>query len=234
MKLVEKSGKILWGLFFILAAVFIVAGRFFDFPEISVFSIVLSVFFIWMFVKGIAHRNFFEILFSVAFMAIIYDEQLGITDLTPWPVLGAALLASIGLSMIFKPKKRHFSVEYNSNDGASCENCGGEEIRCENNFGSSIKYIDSDNFRTAHLENNFGSLSVYFDNAVIMNGTANVYVDNNFGEIKLFIPRTWKTINNITHTFGSVDEKGRYEGTSECSIYLQGDCNFGSVEIHYI
>lgn len=232
MKLVEKGGKILWGLFFILAAVFIVAGRFFDLPELSVFDIVLSVFFIWTFIKGIAHRNFFEILFSVAFMAIIYDEQLGITDLTPWPVLGAALLASIGFSMIFKPKK-HFSVEFNG-DCKSYDSCNGAEIRCENNFGSSIKYIDSDNFCSAHLENNFGSLSVYFDNAVIMNGTANVYVDSNFGEIKLYIPKSWKTNNYITHAFGSVNEKGRYEGTSECTLNLHGESNFGSVEIHYI
>ena len=42
MKLRKNSGKILWGLFFILAAVYVVVSKLWIMPEISVFS-VLSV-----------------------------------------------------------------------------------------------------------------------------------------------------------------------------------------------
>ena len=58
-----------------------------------------------------------EILFSIAFICIIYDDWLGITALTPWTVLGAALLGSIGLSLIFKKKSGHspsISFEFDS------------------------------------------------------------------------------------------------------------------------
>lgn len=54
--------------------------------------------------NGIRNVNFWEILFSIAFICIIYDDWLGITALTPWTVLGAALLGSIGLSLIFKKR----------------------------------------------------------------------------------------------------------------------------------
>lgn len=104
MKLRKNSGKILWGLFFILAAVYVVVSKLWIMPEVSVFSILLTVFFIWLFLNGIRNVNFWEILFSVAFICIIYDDQLGITALTPWTVLGAALLGSIGLSLIFKKR----------------------------------------------------------------------------------------------------------------------------------
>ena len=236
MKLNKNVGKIFWGLFFILAAVYIVASKFCTLPDISILSIFLTIFFVSIFIKGIVHRNFWEILFPIAFLCIIFDEPLGITDLTPWTVLGAALLGSIGLSMIFKPKKG-FKVSVNKDSygtGVSSEQCSGEQIRCENNFGSQIKYINSDDFRFAHLENNFGSLNVYFDNAVIQGGIATVMVENNFGETVLYIPREWRVQNNLTRSFGSVSETGRNEGTSESTICLQGDCSFGSIEIHYV
>lgn len=104
MKLRKNSGKILWGLFFILAAVYVVVSKLWIMPEVSVFSILLTVFFIWLFLNGIRNVNFWEILFSIAFICIIYDDWLGITALTPWTVLGAALLGSIGLSLIFKKR----------------------------------------------------------------------------------------------------------------------------------
>ena len=108
MKLRKNSGKILWGLFFILAAVYVVVSKLWIMPEISVFSVLLTVFFIWLFLNGIRNVNFWEILFSIAFICIIYDDWLGITALTPWTVLGAALLGSIGLSLIFKKKSGPF------------------------------------------------------------------------------------------------------------------------------
>lgn len=240
MRVTKNGGKILWGLFFILAGCYLIAGKIWDLPDISAIGVVITVFCIWVFVKGILRLNFYEILFPIAVVCIVYDDLLGITELTPWPVLGAALLGSIGLSMIFKSnKKSHFCVcgdgkdPYNGNF-SDVEQCSGERVRCENNFGSQIKYINSENFCSATLENNFGSLNVYFDNAIIQGGQASVSVENNFGETVLYIPKQWKVENNISRAFGSVSEVGRYEGSSESVLYLQGECNFGSVEIHYV
>lgn len=232
----RKNGKIFWGLFFILAAIYLVVSRIYTLPEVSVFGILLTVFFIWMFINGIRKLDFYEILFSVAFICCIYSKPLGIEELTPWPVLGAALLGSIGLSMIFRKKN---TWTWNSGDAksfnaSSNEQCNGEHVSCENNFGSSIKYINSDNFCNAELENNFGSLTVYFDNAVIQGETAFVKMENNFGETVLYIPRVWKINNNLDRTFGSVVEEGRWEGTSSHTLYLQGETNFGSIKIIYI
>ena len=105
-----KSSKVFWGIFFILAAVYVVISKFGILPDIGVFSIILTVFFLWLFVEGIRNVNFWEILFSIAFICIIYDKPLGITALTPWTVLGAAFLGSIGLSLIFGGKKRKWKT----------------------------------------------------------------------------------------------------------------------------
>lgn len=82
------------------------------------------------------------------------------------------------------------------------EQCSGEHIRCENNFGSAIRYINSEHFCDAQLENNFGSMSVYFDNAIIAGEAASVEVENNFGETNLYIPKEWKVQNELKRSFG--------------------------------
>ena len=111
-----KSSKIFWGIFFILAAIYVVISKFGILPDVGVFSIILTVFLIWMLLEGIRNVNFYGILFSIAGFCIVYDDQLGITELTPWTVLGAALLGSIGLSMILvdseeKKASRSFGVK---------------------------------------------------------------------------------------------------------------------------
>ena len=237
MKVRKNSGKILWGLFFILAAVYVVVSKLWILPQISIWSILLTIFCIWLFLQGIRHINFWEILFSIAFVCIIYAKPLGITAITPWTVLGAALLGSIGLSMIFKKNRHGFSVSFNHDreeeeDGT--ENCDGEKIRIDNSFGSAIKYVNSDHFSRADVENSFGELTVYFDNAIIESGKAKIEVDCSFGETNLYIPKEWKTENQIGQSFGSVQTHGSCEGTSINELKLKGDVSFGEINIYYI
>lgn len=239
MRFSKNGGKIFWGLLLILAAAYLVASKLWVLPSISIFTILLTFVLVTVLIRGIKRVNFWEILFSVAFLCILYDEPLGITELTPWTVLGAALLGSIGLSLIIKPKKEgHFFFEFNSNSDnqgkLSSEQCSGENIRFENNFGEGIKYINSDNFCSGAFENGFGTLTVYFDSAMIQAQTAAVHIDNSFGEMKLFIPKEWKVVNNLEHSFGNVKEYGRSEGTAGSTLFLDGETSFGNVEIHYI
>lgn len=238
MRISRNGGKIFWGLLFVLAAVYMVVSKFWMLPEISIFTIVLTVFLVSVLIKGVRHVNFWEILFPLAFLCILYDDMLGITDLTPWTVLGAALLGSIGLSMIFRPNHNVHIEMFHDNEDANgnitSEQYTGEKIHFENNFGSSIKYINSDNFISGNFENNFGSMSIYFDNAVIQIPAATIYVDNNFGETKLFIPKEWRVDNRLNHSFGNVQIKGVCEGSSANMLIITGDANFGEIEIHYI
>lgn len=250
MRVSRDNKKVLWGLFFILIAAYMIISRIWILPKISVFTIVVTVFLGGVLIKGLRRVNFWQILFPIAFLCILYDEPLGITNLTPWTVLGAALFGSIGLSMIFKThvkprlefeydsdKSPSFELEYDSNaysGGTGSRQDTGETVHFENNFGESIKYICSDNFVRGHFENNFGSMSVYFDNAVIREGMATAEVESNFGEMKLYIPREWKVMNDLEHNIGSVEEIGRCEGTADCKLLLTGEANFGNIVVHYI
>lgn len=232
-----KGKKIFWGVFFILAAVYVVVSKLGMLPDIGTFKILLSAFLIALAIDGIRYLRFFELLFPLAFIGILYDEALGITALTPWTLLWAAFFGSIGLSLLFRGKKKKSGVSFEiSGDGAgsSTEQCSGERIRCENNFGSAIRYINSDNFISASLENNFGNMSVYFDNAIVQGGSASVNVENNFGETNLYIPKEWKVNNNVSRSFGGVNEKGKNTGTSNTVVFINGQTDFGVINLIYI
>lgn len=233
-----KSSKIFWGIFFILAAVYVVISKFGILPDVGVFSIIITVFLLWVFVEGIRHVNFYEMLLSIACICIVYDEPLGITELTPWPVLGAAMLGSIGLSLLFSGRKKYGKGVYaGGGSGAgvsSSEQCTGQNIRCENSFGSAIRYINSDNFRNAQVENNFGSLSVYFDNAIVQDNSAVINIENNFGETNIYIPKEWKIQNNLERSFGSINEHGNSIGTSSTVLFINGSANFGVINLYFI
>ncbi len=156
MNISKKSGKIFWGIFFLLAAVYVIVSQLGILPKVSVFTVIFTVFCIWLLVNGIRNISFWQILFSIAIVCILYAEPLGITALTPWPVLGAAALGSIGLSMIFPKKKKRIWKHANINvGGSSTGEYNGERVECENSFGESIKYINSENFCYANLDNSF-------------------------------------------------------------------------------
>lgn len=232
-----KRGKeIFWGLLLILGAVFIIVNKMGYFQNIGVFTVIFTVFLAGILIENVLQRSFGGILFSLAFLGILYDKQLGIESLTPMPILLVALLGTIGLNMIFK-KERHIKIERGHWEDAKeiVDVEEEEQIQCAVSFSSTTKYINSPHFRHAYLKSAFGSLSAYFDNAVIEGEKAVAEVDISFGNMELYIPRDWKVILDVDTSFGGVEEKGRYNSAEEGNtLLICGRVSFGELEIHYI
>lgn len=240
----ERRKNVFWGIFLLAAAAFIILGGLGYFGEVSGWTIIFAVLLLTWFVESLIKLRWGGMMFSLAFGAILFDEVLGIEDITPWPVLFAALLGSIGLNMIFKkkPVKRSF-VDFDIESNGKIRNSGSlsdvqieedEMFRCQISFGSSVKYVNSKSLKLVDLENAFGSLMVYFDNAQIGDGKAVAKVDNAFGKMTLFIPKEWDTKVEVTKSFGNVTEIGRPTGESGNVFVIRGESSFGQLEIQYI
>lgn len=233
-----KNGKkIFWGFLFLLAAVAVIASGLGYFEGFSFWTILFTIVLIGLLVEGICHRSFGSILFALAFLAILYDKQLGLEDITPWPVLGAALLGTIGLGILFP----NVSVKHYMKHGkrVSCQNSAGENLDTDNvhlevSFGESVKYLTSKELSLAHLECSFGSMNVYFDNAQLLDGEAEVHAECSFGNMVLYVPADWKVVVNVSTAFGGVDEHGRCNQAGNNTLYIRGEVSFGALEIHYI
>lgn len=238
-----KKENIFWGLFFILGGIFLIVSRLNLLGDFSFLTLFFTILLIAWLARSLRYMEFGGILFSIAFLCILYDDFLHIEQLTPWPVLGAAAFGSIGLSIIFKDKIHH-NIGGNSSSSAyvkrpeNGERKEGEEVTdnqftFSTTFSSSAKYVRSDDFSQAKIYCSFGDMKVYFDDAMIQNGEANIYLDVKFGGVELYLPKTWNVINHASATFGAVDEKNRSATNGTPTIILNGDVAFGGVTIFY-
>lgn len=234
--------KLFWGLLFILGGISLLMDRMGYLPafhQISVFGILLTMFFIWMFLQGLQHGNFFAMIFALAFIAIQYDKLLHITPITPGTLLSAALLLSIGLTIIFPNTKNifpHFHKKGKFVDSGRkvFNEADGEVIHFENTFGSSTKYINTEALVNVSLENSFGEMKVYFDNAIIKTGTAIINIEVSFGSTTIYIPRTWHIENHVSTSIGNVSEKGECISPGCPTLKIYGEVSFGNITIEYI
>lgn len=232
-----KNGKkIFWGILFLLAAVAVIAGGLGYFEGFSFWKVLFTIGLIGVLVEGVCYRSFGNILFSLAFIAILYDQQLGIEAITPWPILGAALLGTIGLHILFPniQKSKYIGKHKSSCRNTEDDNLDSDNVHFEVNFGEAVKYLTSKELSMAHLECSFGSLNVYFDNALLLNGEADIHAECSFGNLVLYVPSEWKVVVKASTVCGGVEEHGccNPEGTN--TLYIRGEVSFGAMEIYYI
>lgn len=231
-----KKENIFWGVLFILAGIFLIISKLGYFPDVNVFSLLLTVFLVVVIGKSLRHFNFAGVLFPIAFICIIYDKQLGLTAITPWTVLIAALLGSIGLYMIFHKHIKWINHKHNHEE-YKFEKIDIEDeshVGFKNSFSASIKYINTDKFEQADFNCSFGAMKVYFDNAIMSNENAIVRINASFSGIELYIPKAWNVDVKTNVFLGSVDEKNSNNQTTTNNLTLVGDVSFSGIEIIYI
>lgn len=237
-----KKSNIFWGSIFVLSAVLILLSTAGILGDFGTFSICCGVILGAILIKSIVSLSIGGVCFSLAFLVILFDGVLGLTKLTPWPVLMIATLLTIGLNLIFgdslrKIRKRNGANAYTAEGHYDqiIDDVDQDSINFSIKFGSVAKYINCDNFTRGDFSSAFGELSVYFDNAVIQGASASVNVDVSFGDLKLYIPKTWRVENNVHSSFAGVDEHGRTQWQETPKVlYLNGNVAFGAVEIYYI
>ncbi len=209
------------------------------FAEVSVFGIIIAVIMVIAIVQNIIDLSWGGIFVPLAVIAIIFDKPLGIEAITPWIVLIAAFLLTIAFNMIF-PNKRH-GWKKNQSDWAkgkftetSSEDENGQYIMHSTKFGSSTKYVRSNQLAQADLSSQFGQLSVFFDQAQVPTGNVTINVSASFGEMDLYIPKTWNVHNKVSATFGDCDDKCSQfceitENQIQCVI--NGSVSFGELKL---
>lgn len=242
-----RKRKLLWGLAFLLAAALLVAG---NFTELPVSDILIMLAMMIFFIEGIIRRNFALVLFPLAVVLIVNSERLGMSQISPWSILAAALLGSIGLGVLFPHRHKHwtnrksFFGNYSGTGRRDSAQSGkqeetvqdgsGREVYLRNAFGDTAKYFTGEMPEHAYLENQFGSMSVYFDNVVMKEHTASVHVKSYYGKMVLYIPAVWKVIIRGDVAFGAIREQGQCNPDGVDILELKAEAPFGDIEIRYI
>lgn len=231
-----KSKNVFWGLFFILGAAFIIFSQTGAFADISAVSIFFAVLLAAVSLYGLVHLEFVMVLFPIAIILIMFDKELHITNLTPWPVLATALLGSIGLSLIFhRHNSKHIHDHKCFDQEVVINDPDGSEVSCYAHMGSTVKYINTKEFEKGIVDCSFGAATVYFDNAQIKGSSAVLQVNISFAGVELYIPKSWQIEQNIDVFLGGVDEKGRKDQVNEGpTLRLIGHMKFSGLTIYYV
>ena len=224
-----KKENVFWGILLILASLGLVLNKLGFFVGINAFSIMVTIFLVGVIIKSIKSIEFGGILFPIAFICILYDDQLGITAITPWTVLIAAALGTAGLHMIFH-KSHHERHRKLLTDG----NVINGKADIDSSFGSTIKYIKSEEFEFTSVDLSFASAKIYFDNTPLKNGKGEIYLDLSFSGVELYVPRRWTVVDKTENSFSGVKENNLGEKTEENVLTLVGELSFSGVTINYI
>ena len=249
MKKKSSIKYVLFGLFFIIVGASIIckaAGVIPELNDIAMLRILLALMVVPVFVEGIVHVIFSCIYFPVAIWLIIFDKQLGIEALTPWPVLGAALFLSLGCSLLVPRNVKWIKKQWNGSDPLMDRYEGGEnwtdenmadgmsDLKMNTRFAGSSKYINSEDFRNCEISCSFGGTKVYFDKAVIQGNSATIKLNAEFSGVELYIPKEWTVKNLLRCKMGGVEEKGeRTAAKSGKFVVLTGDTSFSGVTVIY-
>ncbi|MGN0594632.1 MAG: LiaF transmembrane domain-containing protein [Hominimerdicola sp.] len=237
----KRKNNLIWGIFFVLSALIVLLGKLGLFAEVSVLSLVATCLLIPVIILSIKNVYFSGIFFPIAFIAIMFSKPLGIENITPVPVLVAALFLSIGMYLIFPKKSVWGSVIYNSDSikGGDVENfnsddINGEEISAGGSFTGSTKYVNSQNLKAVNVNCRFSGMKIYFDNAQMAGNFAFVNIDAEFSGIELYVPKSWAVCNDSVCTLGAVTEKGARFSNASKTLVLRGKSSFSGITIYYV
>ncbi|MBD5467756.1 MAG: hypothetical protein HDR21_06350 [Lachnospiraceae bacterium] len=220
-----RYAKLFWGLLLILMGIFLVISKMGLVTGISVWSVFFTIIFAAMLIRGLIKRNFFSIFFPIAFLCIIYDDQLGITALTPWTVLLAALLLSIGMEMLFN-NSRNCYVKFFHNDDIDRTSRDNSDKGVH--VGINLE-IDDDNEKeesdeeASHTGWGAEESSTYGEK---------VFQSNNFSNISKYInPETFEK-GVFTNSFGSMNVFFENVPTQKKEGYVNVSNSFGEINIY--
>ncbi len=254
----STTKRVLWGIILLLtvAAIIVSALGLWEFPQMSVGSIIWTVLSLLILIEGISSRSFVEICMPLAILAIVWKQYIGLANVNNWLLVLCGLLLSIGLKFVFPSFKKKVNINVNGQEidgdkwnhfSNNCNNDGsntnfkdatfestGDNDCAEVNFGSQTKYYKSQTFESACIEANFASIKAYFTDAKMLNDSAHVSVECNFGSAELFIPKEWKVQVKGDGAFSGVNERGEVEWDGIHTLYLSTEVNFGGLTIHHV
>lgn len=227
-----KKKNIFWGVFFLLGAVLLIVSQLGLLSGINLWTALFSILLAAVLIQSILHRSCGGVLFSLAFGCIIYAKPLGLEAITPWPVLCAAALGTIGCRFLFGRKRDYRPNHHEGHFSDIQDQISGDTVELETSFGSSIKYVHSERFQRARIHCSFGAMKVYFDNAFIQDGTAVIELDVSFSGVELYIPKDWELICDASVSLGAVETPSQTGGGPR--VTLAGSVSFSGVEVFYL
>ena len=237
----KSMSTLLWGIFLLLAASFVVFNSIDGgFVDIGFGSILIAFLAFSFLLLNVTRLNFAPVPFSLAVLYIVFQSPLRWPEISTWMLLLAALFASMGLYILLpKGGKGYFWNRVYGQDGMCAAKNGSDDSDTpivNANLSGISRYIHSDNLKTVRLNCNLGALEIYFGGATLSPDGAEVICDCKMGAIEMYVPKHWRVADNVACTMGAVEIGKRYGDPPEDAplLKLSGTVVMGALEVKFV
>ncbi|MDH6367121.1 MULTISPECIES: hypothetical protein [unclassified Breznakia] len=235
----NKKTNWLWGIVFIAVGVMIVLVPMLGL-SINLMHMIWTVLLLLCVVSNIKYRNWFLIVMPLCLAVWINRSYLQIEDvLSFFPLMGAGVFVSIGLSIIFKDHSyRYNHIRYHRSgkhaDYTKQSSHDESVINIDTALSGSAQYIHSQNLRLITAEVSLGSLQLYLQQAKLDPEGATIKLDVSLATLTLYIPKEWNTQVDVSSSLGGVDEGFHERDYNLPKLLITGEVSLGNLEIIYI
>ncbi|GLB46374.1 hypothetical protein WR164_03530 [Philodulcilactobacillus myokoensis] len=250
-----------WGVVLILAAVLLILSKLNMFSvHLGLIQAIFTLIFLAVLIRSVFRLRFPGIIFSLAFLAIIYAKPLGISQLSPWTILISAILLNWGLSLIFRPfphLSKYFGndfVEFNYDtnhnhrnqnqdtfdgdfkevDGEQAKSDHSSSVKIDNNLGGSTRRVDTDDFQHAEVNSSMGEVTLYLNQAKMKAEKAEINLNVSMSDVNIYLPTNWQVIDQVEHFMDDSDTTENGKGHYDKTVYLTGKVSFSDFNVYHI
>ena len=232
-----KTSKIFWGLGFVLMAAFLLLDAFGVITPlldvvggITWFQIVAGLLLIFFIISRLIKLKISEIFIPFAFLFMFFEKNIayvcGLENkniINNWLLFLCALLITIGFSILF-PNDGKFRFKFSGNKKIRKNKKGGS-------LGSTVVYIDCNDFVEENVVNRLGECIVHFENEDNFMSGAILNVDNELGRITIFVPSAWRITNRINNSLGSIKTGDTFAGDGAPTLIIEGNNELGEITV---
>lgn len=233
------------GLMFILLAIYLISSEMGYTPVISVGKVLVTAACLVIAVNSILSRSFIQMMLAFWLIFVVLKDYIAgffpeVSGISNWTAVLVAMLLGIGLKFIFKggSKKVAFTWSNENQRGfydmdEDTASVSEDEVFLKNTFGSSGRYINSEEFKKGNFENAFGNMNIYMNNSVISPEGAEIVLEVSFGNLNLYLPAGCRVNLSDESLFGAVDIIGtEVESLNSPIVNIRGEVAFGKVNIY--
>ncbi len=225
------------GLTLIAVAICMLISKTAMFQQFPMIKIGLCIIIGFNFIESMYKKSFFGMSFSVGLATCVFREELGLSDIHYLIILIAFALIGIGLSLIFKRKRKITYDQFqNGNEyvGRSefRENDGSFNI--ENSLGTKTQYIQIKELRNGKISNGLGTMAVYFSGSTISRTGAYMHVENGLGKLAVYFPREFRAALKSNNGLGKIDVHGQCSTDMNAPlINVDVDNGLGKIDFYF-
>lgn len=232
-----KTSKLFWGFIFLGCGVLLLLNTLGLGGQYPAVRIVGSCLLLAISVASLSKFRFVLFFIPLALIAFIWRTEIGIAAISAWPLIGAAALLGIGLSVIFhkKPICAISSIKKGDSFGQTEETLNEEEQAViQASWGDHIKYVHATNLKKAQINSSFAQTRVYFDQCQISPEGLEININVSFSETILVVPKSWRIDSRINIFAAALTNLAPIPAGEKANVKLAGSVNFAELKIEYV